>query len=155
MSYEKDNLAGVLASTLLAYEGAQDALIKLVWDRMSEEQKNDITTAAHIAAMARVERIIESRLYDIGNRNHLPSSVNLFARHVEAAVKRAFESEKVAEKVSALVQAQLTDTMSNLHDTVSKSAAMLAQTIARNVVRDVSSHTLRKGLDEALSRIGE
>ena len=104
MAYsEKDHMAGVLANTLLYSERSQDELIKLLWERMSDEQKQVLTDAAFESARDRMEKIIESRIYAIGTGDRSHGRVNFFARHVEAAIKRAFEAEKVAEVINEIV----------------------------------------------------
>mgnify|MGYP000379035304 CR=1 FL=1 len=92
---EKDHMAGVF--TLLYTEKAQDELVRLIWERMSEEQKQELTDVAFASARDRMGKIIESRLYAIGTGDRYHGRVNFFARHVEAAIKRAFETEKVAD----------------------------------------------------------
>ena len=137
---EKDHLAAVMVNTLLYSEKAQDELIKLLWERLSEEQK---------------QVLIESRIYGIGQGVASHGRVNFFARHVEAAVKRSFEAEKVAEHIGEIVREQLTATKLGLRDTVTTIVNTMTGSLVKNIIERVDVYALQSALREALKGDGK
>ena len=152
---EKDHLAAVMVNTLLYSEKAQDELIKLLWERLSEEQKQVLTDAAFAAANERMGKIIESRIYGIGQGVASHGRVNFFARHVEAAVKRSFEAEKVAEHIGEIVREQLTATKLGLRDTVTTIVNTMTGSLVKNIIERVDVYALQSALREALKGDGK
>lgn len=151
MAYsEKDHMAGVLANTLLYSERAQDELIKLLWERMSDEQKQVLTDAAFESARDRMGKVIESRIYAIGTGDRSHGRVNFFARHVEAATKRAFEAEKVAEVINEIVLEQLTATKLGLRETVTTIVNTMTGSLVKSIVERVDVYSLQTALRDAL-----
>lgn len=150
MATEKDHMAGVLANTLLYHEAAQDELIKLLWERMSDEQKQVLTDAAFESARDRMDKVIESRIYAIGTGDRSHGRVNFFARHVEAAIKRAFEAEKVAEVITEIVHEQLTATKLGINDTITTMVKTMTSTLVKSIVERVDVYSLQTALREAL-----
>lgn len=147
---EKDHMAGVLANTLLYSDRAQDELIKLLWERMSDEQKQALTDAAFESARDRMGKVIESRIYAIGTGDRSHGRVNFFARHVEAAIKRAFEAEKVAEVINEIVLEQLTATKLGLRETVTTIVNTMTGSLVKSIVERVDVYSLQCALREAL-----
>ena len=151
MAYsEKDHMAGVLANTLLYHEAAQDGLVKLLWERMSDEQKQALTDIAFKAASERMDKIIESRIYAIGTGDRSHGRVNFFSRHVEAAIKRAFEAEKVAEVINEIVREQLTATKLGLRETVTTMVNTMTGSLVRSIIERVDVYALQTALRDAL-----
>lgn len=150
MATEKDHMAGVLANTLLYHEAAQDELIKLLWERMSDEQKQVLTDAAFESARDRMDKVIESRIYAIGTGDRSHGRVNFFARHVEAAVRRAFEAEKVTDTINAIVEEQLTATKLGINDTITTMVKTMTSTLVKSIVERVDVYSLQTALREAL-----
>lgn len=152
MSTEKDRMAGVLANTLLYTEGAQDGLIKLLWERMSDEQKQALTDEAHKAAMERMAKVIESRLYGVG-QGGVHGRVNLFARHVEAAVKRTFEAENISGAINDIVREQLDRTRETLQEVVSVMVKTMTGAVMKNIIERADVYAIREGLQVALKGV--
>lgn len=156
MAYsERDHMAGVLANTLLYHETAQDGLVKLLWERMSDEQKQELTDTAFTAAKDRLGKVIESRIVAIGTGTEHRGRVNFFARHVEAAVKRAFEAENVTGTINAIVTEQLTATKLGLRETVSTIVTTMTGSLVKGIIERVDVYALREALREALKEEGE
>lgn len=150
MYSEKDHMAGVIANTLLSSEAAQDKLIEFVWERMTDEQKQALTDAAYTAAMDRATRIVESRIYAIGTGAGARRGVNFFARHVEAAVRKAFESEKLGDAITAMVQEHLAEVRAGLGETVVKGVNNLTTALFKSIVERVDVYALQSALRDAL-----
>lgn len=151
---EKDHMAGVLANTLLYSEAAQDKLIELLWERMSDEQKQSLTDTAFASARDRMEKIIESRIYAIGTGDRSHGRVNFFSRHVTAAVTKAFEAEKVANTINEIVQEQLTATKLGLRETVTTMVNTMTGSLVRSIIERVDVYSLQTALRDAL-KVGE
>jgi len=147
---EKDHMAGVVVNTLLYSEKAQDELIRLLWERLSDEQKQALTDAAFESAKERMGKIIESRIYAIGTGDRSHGRVNFFSRHVEAAIKRAFETEKVADTINAIVAEQLTATKQGLRETVTTMVNTLTGSLVKNIIERVDVYALQSALRDAL-----
>ena len=148
-------MAGVLANTLLYSERSQDELIKLLWERMSDEQKQALTDAAFESARDRMGKIIESRINSIGTGVPSHGRVNFFARHVEAAVKRAFEAEKVADLINEIVREHLASTKKGLRTTAVAMLNTLTNSLLKTIVGRVDAYELQACLREALKVVGE
>lgn len=147
---EKDHMAGVLANTLLYHEAAQDELIRLLWERMTEEQKQALTDTAFASAQGRMEKVIESRIYAIGTGERSHGRVNFFARHVEAAIKRAFEAEKVADLINEIVREQLTATKLGLRETVTTIVNTMTGSLVKSIIERVDVYALQAALRDSL-----
>lgn len=149
MATEKDHMAGVLANTLLYHEAAQEGLVVLLWERMSEEQKQELTDTAFAAAKSRLDKVMEARIMDLGVTERR-GRVNFFARHVEAAVRRAFEAEKVADVITEIVHEQLTATKLGINDTITTMVKTMTSTLVKSIVERVDVYSLQTALREAL-----
>ena len=148
----KDHMAGILANTLLYTDAAQNVLVHLLWDRFSEAQKQALTDAAFNAAMDRVSKVVEARIFAVGTPTH--GRVNMFARHVEGAIKRAFESANVESEVKTLVTEQLSTAQLNLGATVNKIVTSMVDSLVRNVIEHVDTYTIQRSLQDALKKDG-
>lgn len=153
MVTQKDHMVGVIANTLLYSEAAQDELIRLLWERMTDEQKQALTDEAHRAALERMAKIVESRIYAIGTGDRYHGRVNFFPRHVEAAVKRAFEAENISAEITRIVQEQLDTTKSGLRDAVVASVNVMTRSLVKGILSGVDVYSIRDALQNTLKTI--
>lgn len=125
MAYDaNEHLAGVIASTLFSDRLVQDRLAELVWSRFSEEQKRILTEKAFEAASSRIEEVIRTKIYGVGNKGP-----NLLAEHIESAIEDAFDRGGFDKQLRKLVSDALESERGRMVKSVRKRFEELIGTI--------------------------
>lgn len=145
------SLVEKLVSGMLYSEASQDKLVELVWDQWTDEQKKILADAAHQAAMDRVAKIVESRLYAVGSgRDH----VNLFAKYVNHVVNGVFISENIRDAIAEQVRIEYKEFLAGLRGTVKHALKDILFDAVRDGIMSLNGHSIQQALKRAMDGQG-
>jgi predicted sugar kinase len=145
----EEHVLGVIVSNLLYGEENRDKLMERIWDQWTPEQRQALADAAHRAAMDRMAKIIESKLWSVGQGGQ---RTNMFARYVEATVRKVFETDDVKGAVEREAKAHIDNAMSSLPETIKALTAEFVTKLIRELFSRLDSHTIRTAVDAVLSQ---
>jgi hypothetical protein len=147
---DEKHLVGTIVNNLLFTEAAQDKLIELIWAEFTVDQKKALADEAHRAALGRMEKIVESRLFAIGSERR----VNLFAKLISKVVCDVFETENVQATVKAVVKEHLDDALANIKIKVTDLVGVAFRAAIIEAFSHIDTYALRDAVSEAVAKEG-
>ena len=136
-----------IVSNLLYSETSQDKLVELIWHQWTDEQKKALADAAHKAAMERVTKIVESRLYAVGSGM---DRTNLFAKFVQHSVNTVFVTENVNQAIQEQVRTEYKEFLAGLRGTVQHALKDILLEAVNRGITSLDSYSIRQALTKAM-----
>jgi hypothetical protein len=139
-----------IVSNLLYSEASQDKLVELIWHQWTDEQKKALADAAHKAAMERVTKIVESRLYAVGSGRDR-ANLNLFAKFVQHSVNTVFVTENINQAIQDQVRAEYEEFLAGLRGTVKHALKDILLEAVNRGITSLDSYSIRQALTKAMN----
>jgi len=138
-----------IVQALLYNTDAYELLMGRVWETWTDEQRKEIADRAYTLALARLDVVVPHSIRTLG-AGSAKGQINLFADHVKASIRRAFDDRKVEGSIRELVTSHLDETLSSLRETVTKTAGDRAREILVQVADRIDAQTARSLIRDAL-----
>ncbi len=85
------NLFNSLLGSVLMEERSNDTMMRLAWERLTDEQKDEIAQRIHAAALARIEKVTEAAVWNGGR--------GLFREFITKEARELFQDPKLKGRV--------------------------------------------------------